>query len=107
MHGWDLKRKLVSRGANLFADTMLRPGVSDLTGSFRLYRRAVLEEVMKSTESKGYSFQMEMMVRAKAMGFTVAEVPISFVDRLYGESKLGGDEIVNYAKGVFALWLRV
>lgn len=105
--GWDLRRKLVSRGANLFADTVLRPGVSDLTGSFRLYKRAVLERVIASTESKGYTFQMEMMVRAKAMGCSVAEVPISFVDRLYGESKLGGDEIVEYAKGVLSLWLKV
>ncbi|KAI9786629.1 MAG: hypothetical protein M1839_006180 [Geoglossum umbratile] len=107
VYGWDLKRKLVSRGANLFADTVLRPGVSDLTGSFRLYKKAVLEKVIKSTESKGYTFQMEMMVRAKAMGFSVAEVPITFVDRVYGESKLGGDEIVEYAKGVLSLWLKV
>jgi len=107
VYGWDLKRKLVSRGANLFADTVLRPGVSDLTGSFRLYKKKVLERVMLSTESKGYTFQMEMMVRAKAMGCTVAEVPISFVDRVYGESKLGGDEIVEYAKGVLTLWLKV
>lgn len=107
VYGWDLKRKFVSRGANLFADTVLRPGVSDLTGSFRLYKKEVLAEVIKRTESKGYSFQMEMMVRAKGMGFKVAEVPITFVDRLYGESKLGGDEIVGYAKGVFNLWLKV
>jgi dolichol-phosphate mannosyltransferase len=105
--GWDLKRKLVSRGANLFADTVLRPGVSDLTGSFRLYKKSVLQKVIESTESKGYTFQMEMMVRAKAMGCTVAEVPISFVDRVYGESKLGGDEIVEYAKGVLGLWMKV
>jgi dolichol-phosphate mannosyltransferase len=107
VYGWDLKRKLVSRGANLFADTVLRPGVSDLTGSFRLYKKEVLEKVIKSTESKGYTFQMEMMVRAKAMGFKVKEVPITFVDRVYGESKLGGDEIVEYAKGVLSLWLKV
>lgn len=107
VYGWDLKRKLVSRGANLFATVMLRPGVSDLTGSFRLYKREVLEKVIRSTESKGYTFQMEMMVRARAMGFTVAEQPISFVDRLYGESKLGGDEIVEYAKGVLGLWMKV
>lgn len=107
VYGWDLKRKLVSRGANLFADTVLRPGVSDLTGSFRLYKRPVLERVVSLTESKGYTFQMEMMVRAKAMGYTVAEVPITFVDRVYGESKLGGDEIVEYAKGVLSLWLKV
>ncbi|TKA61105.1 Dolichol-phosphate mannosyltransferase subunit 1 [Cryomyces minteri] len=107
VYGWDLKRKLVSRGANLFADTLLRPGVSDLTGSFRLYKKGVLEKVIRETESKGYTFQMEMMVRAKAMGFRVAECPISFVDRVYGESKLGGDEIVEYAKGVLNLWLKV
>ena len=123
VHGWDLKRKFVSRGANLFADTVLRPGVSDLTGSYRLYKKAVLEKVIKSTESKGYAFQMEMMVRAKAMGFKVVEQPIEFVDRVFGDSKLGGDEIVNYAKvssfvmirrqmlmtsqGVFTLWMKV
>ena len=107
VYGWDLKRKFVSRGANLFADVVLRPGVSDLTGSFRLYKKTVLQKVISSTESKGYTFQMEMMVRAKAMGCSVAEVPISFVDRVYGESKLGGDEIVEYAKGVLNLWLKV
>lgn len=107
VYGWDLKRKMVSRGANLFADTVLRPGVSDLTGSFRLYKKSVLQKVITETESKGYSFQMEMMVRAKALGFKVAEVPISFVDRVYGESKLGGEEIVEYLKGVMNLWLKV
>jgi len=107
VYGWDLKRKVVSRGANLFADTMLRPGVSDLTGSFRLYKRDVLEKVITKVQSKGYVFQMELMVLAKSMGYTVAEVPITFVDRVYGESKLGGDEIVQYAQGVFNLWMRV
>lgn len=107
VYGWDLKRKMISRGANLFADTVLRPGVSDLTGSFRLYKREVLENVIASTTSKGYTFQMELMVRAKAMGYSVAEVPISFVDRVYGESKLGNDEIVEYGKGVLSLWLNV
>ncbi|KAL9630910.1 MAG: hypothetical protein Q9164_006178 [Protoblastenia rupestris] len=107
VYGWDLKRKLVSRGANLFADTVLRPGVSDLTGSFRLYKREVLETVISSTESKGYTFQMELITRAKGMGYKVAECPISFVDRVYGESKLGGDEIVEYAKGVLNLWMKV
>ncbi|RPB23022.1 nucleotide-diphospho-sugar transferase [Terfezia boudieri ATCC MYA-4762] len=107
VYGWDFKRKLVSRGANLFASVVLRPGVSDLTGSFRLYKKSVLERVIRETESKGYTFQMEMMVRAKAAGYSVAEVPISFVDRIYGDSKLGGDEIVEYAKGVMNLWLKV
>ena len=63
VYGWDLKRKLVSRGANLFADTVLRPGVSDLTGSFRLYKRAALEDAIAQTESKGYTFQMVRMLQ--------------------------------------------
>lgn len=105
--GWDLKRKLVSRGANLLASTLLRPNVSDVTGSFRLYKRAVLEKVIEVTQSKGYVFQMEMIVRARAMGCSIAECPISFVDRIYGESKLGGDEIVQYLGGVWSLFVSV
>ena len=50
---------------------------------------------------------MEMIVRAKIMGYTVGEIPITFVDRLFGESKLGGSEIVEYAKGVWALFISV
>ncbi|KAJ7809710.1 glycosyltransferase family 2 protein [Mycena olivaceomarginata] len=100
VHGWDLKRKLVSRGANFLADTMLSPGVSDLTGSFRLYRLPVLRHIIAETVSKGYVFQMEMMVRARALGYSVGEVPITF-------SKLGADEIVSYAKGVWALFVGV
>jgi hypothetical protein len=94
--GWDMKRVVISRGANLLADLLLSPGVSDLTGSFRLYKKHVLETLMKSVKSRAYVFQMEVIVRAKQMGFSVAEVPIIFVDRLYGESKLGATEIVAY-----------
>jgi len=107
VYGWDLKRKLVSRGANFLADTVLDPGVSDLTGSFRLYRVHVLRHIISVTVSKGYVFQMEMMVRARALGYTVGEIPITFVDRIFGESKLGADEIVQYAKGVWMLFTGV
>jgi dolichol-phosphate mannosyltransferase len=107
VYGWDLKRKLVSKGANIFADTLLQPGVSDLTGSFRLYKRDVLAQTMAKVQSKGYVFQMELICLAKSLGYTVGEVPITFVDRVYGESKLGGDEIVQYAKGVFNLSTRI
>ncbi|KAG5185524.1 dolichol-phosphate mannosyltransferase [Tribonema minus] len=101
--GWDLRRKLTSRGANFLASELLRPGVSDLTGSFRLYRKEVLQDVMRHVKSKGYVFQMEVIVRCKCLGYTVAEVPITFVDRIYGVSKLGAMEIVSYLKGL--LWL--
>jgi dolichol-phosphate mannosyltransferase len=103
--GWDLKRKLVSKGANILADFLLNPGVSDLTGSFRLYERRALENVLPKVTCKGYAFQMEIVVLAKKAGFTISEVPITFVDRVYGESKLGGKEILLYAKGLVTLFL--
>lgn len=107
VYGWDLKRKLTSKGANIFADTVLRPGVSDLTGSFRLYKRAVLEKLFETTDVRGFSMQMALAVTAKAMGMTIGEVPITFVDRVYGDSKLGASEIAEYAKGVIYLWAKV
>jgi dolichol-phosphate mannosyltransferase len=76
----------------------------DLHSLFRLYRLPVLRHIISLTLSKGYVFQMEMMVRARALGYTVGEIPITFVDRIYGESKLGADEIIGYAKGVWALF---
>jgi len=104
VNGWDLKRKIISRGANFVTQFLLRPGVSDLTGSFRLYRKEVLERLVAATVSKGYVFQMEMMVRARQFGLTIGEVPISFVDRVYGESKLGGNEIYGFVKGLLYLF---
>lgn len=107
VYGWDWFRKLTSKTANYLAQILLNPGVSDLTGSFRLYRREVLEEVTKNPLPKGYAFQMAIAVRAKAMGYTFAEVPIAFVDRLYGQSKLGPDEIFTYLKGLLRLFFTV
>ncbi|TPX49271.1 hypothetical protein SeMB42_g02669 [Synchytrium endobioticum] len=67
VYGWDLKRKLISRGANFVASLILNPGVSDLTGSFRLYKRHVFDRVLASSEpSKGYVFQMEIMLGSMA-----------------------------------------
>ena len=60
--------------------------------------------MVAATVSKGYVFQMEMIVRARQFGFSIGEVPISFVDRVYGESKLGGNEIVQFAKGLLYLF---
>ena len=104
VYGWDLRRKVISRGANFVAQVLLRPGASDLTGSFRLYRKEILQQLINSCVSKGYVFQMEMIVRARQLGYTIGEVPITFVDRLYGESKLGGSEIVSYLKGLLTLF---
>ncbi|XP_070574177.1 dolichol-phosphate mannosyltransferase subunit 1-like [Ptychodera flava] len=104
VYGWDFRRKLISRTANFIAQFLLRPGASDLTGSFRLYKKSVLQKLVDSCVSKGYVFQMEMLVRANQLGFTLGEVPITFVDRVYGESKLGGSEIVQYVKGLLYLF---
>ena len=91
--GWNFKRKLTSRVANFIADTLLNPGVSDLTGSYRLYKREVFNNIMAAMQSKGYVFQMEIIVRAHDMNYTIGEVPIVFVDRMYGKSKMGMNEI--------------
>ncbi|XP_054152758.1 dolichol-phosphate mannosyltransferase subunit 1-like [Oppia nitens] len=107
VYGWDFRRKLISRGANYLTQVLLRPGVSDLTGSFRLYKRQALEKLVESCVSKGYVFQMEMMVRANSLGYRISEVPISFVDRVYGESKMGAMEIIGFAKGLLYLFATV
>ncbi|XP_068205726.1 dolichol-phosphate mannosyltransferase subunit 1 [Palaemon carinicauda] len=104
VYGWDLKRKIISRGANYVTQVLLRPGASDLTGSFRLYRKEVLQKLVESCVSKGYVFQMEMIIRARQFNYTIGEVPISFVDRVYGESKLGGSEIIGFVKGLLYLF---
>ncbi len=104
VNGWDLKRKTISRGANFLTQMLLRPGVSDLTGSFRLYKKEALDKCVTSVRSKGYVFQMEMIVRARQHGFSIGEVPITFVDRVYGESKLGGNEIYQFASGLLYLF---
>ncbi|KAF7210400.1 catalytic subunit [Nothobranchius furzeri] len=104
VYGWDLRRKLISRGANFLTQVLLRPGASDLTGSFRLYKKNVLESLVERCVSKGYVFQMEMIVRARQLNYTIGEVPISFVDRVYGESKLGGNEIVSFVRGLLTLF---
>lgn len=62
---------------------------------------------MGKVQSKGYVFQMEVIVRARQLGCSIAEVPITFVDRIYGESKLGTMEIVGYLKGLLQLFASI
>ena len=107
VYGWDLNRKMTSRVANFLAATLLNPSASDLTGSFRLYKKEVLAKIMPMVKSRGYVFQMEIITRAQYMGFSISEVPITFPDRIFGESKLGANEIVSYLKGLMDLFLDV
>ncbi|THG08191.1 hypothetical protein TEA_019017 [Camellia sinensis var. sinensis] len=85
-----------------FIKKQMETSASIDTGT-RLYRKSVLEDVISSCFSKGYVFQMEMIVRASRKGYHIEEVPITFVDRVYGSSKLGGSEIVEYLKGLVYL----
>ncbi|XP_023312230.1 dolichol-phosphate mannosyltransferase subunit 1-like [Anoplophora glabripennis] len=102
--GWDLKRKFISRAANFVTQILLRPSATDLTGSFRLYKKDILENLVENCVSKGYVFQMEIIVRARQLKYSIGEVPITFVDRVYGESKLGSSEIMQFAKSLVYLF---
>ena len=86
---WGALRRFISRGGCLYAQLFLQTRIRDLTGGFKCYRRAVLEAIdLDSIHSKGYAFQIETTYRALRRGFRVAEVPISFVDREVGGSKM-------------------
>ena len=86
---WGLVRRLISRGGSLYAQVLLGVPVRDLTGGFKCYRRAVLETIdLDAIHSKGYAFQIETTFRAVRAGFRVVEVPIVFVDRQVGGSKM-------------------
>ena len=89
-------RRFISRGANFLATRLLRLQARDCTAGFRCYRRAVLESIdFESILSTGYSFLIEMTYRCQRAGFTVGEVPITFRDRVRGQSKITRTEIVR------------
>jgi dolichol-phosphate mannosyltransferase len=86
---WGLLRRAISAGGSLYARLLLGVGVHDLTGGFKCYRRQVLETIdLDAISSKGYAFQIETTYRALRAGFRVVEVPIRFVDREEGGSKM-------------------
>jgi len=86
---WGAGRRLVSAGGSLYARLVLGVRVHDLTGGFKCYRRGVLETIgLDAVSSRGYAFQIETTYRALRAGFSVVEVPISFVDRQVGQSKM-------------------
>jgi dolichol-phosphate mannosyltransferase len=86
---WGPVRKLISRGGSLYARTILGVGVHDLTAGFKCFRRRVLETIaLASVSAQGYGFQIEMTYRTLKMGFRVVEIPIVFVDRRVGQSKM-------------------
>jgi dolichol-phosphate mannosyltransferase len=93
---WGRGRTFVSRGGSFYARTILGVGVRDLTGGFKCFRRIVLETIaLDAIEAKGYGFQIETTYRALTAGFRVVEIPITFVERRVGESKMDGSIVVE------------
>jgi dolichol-phosphate mannosyltransferase len=86
---WSKAREYLSRTANGYAKLMLGLKVKDATSGFRIYESALLKKMNLSTiKSEGYCFQIEMTQRAVASGGSVAEIPIKFIERTHGESKM-------------------
>ena len=86
---WPWHRIAMSYGASLYVNTILRLGVKDPTAGFKCYRAETLRTIRLShIHFVGYAFQIEMKYNAKRLGFPIVEVPITFVDREFGTSKM-------------------
>lgn len=101
---WPRSRFLLSRGANIYVNAVMGLGVKDATAGFRAYSREVLASLdLSGVQSQGYCFQIDMTYRTVEAGFRVAEVPIVFVERELGESKMSGS-IISEAFTKVAGW---
>ncbi len=99
---WPIARLILSYGANVYARWITGLPVADATGGYKGFRRIVLEKIdLNRVESEGYAFQIEMSFRAWKKGFHLAEIPIVFVDRTQGESKMS-KKIIREA--VWKVW---
>jgi len=104
---WSLVRTCISRGGSLYARLILGVPVSDVTSGFKCFRRGVLERLdLHSVRSNGYAFQVELNYRCWQLGFAIAEVPIVFVDRRVGKSKMGARIVLEAMLVVLNLRLR-
>lgn len=104
---WPLSRLFLSKGAAVYVQLITGMPFTDPTGGFKCFRRGVLETIrLDQIRSNGYSFQIEMTHTAWLQGFRIAEVPITFVERRSGASKMSSN-IVREALGmVWKVWLR-
>jgi dolichol-phosphate mannosyltransferase len=88
---WPRRRLLLSRGGNFYVRMLLGMGVRDATAGFRLFRRETLEKInLDEVESTGYVFQTDLTYRTITSGLVVEEVPIEFIERVRGDSKMSG-----------------
>jgi dolichol-phosphate mannosyltransferase len=98
---WGAVRRFISRGGSLYARLVLGVGIRDLTGGFKCYRRRVLETIdLDAIAARGYGFQIEGTYRTLRAGFRVVEIPITFVDRRVGESKMSGAIVLEAMRQV-------
>ncbi len=101
---WAWYRHLLSRGGNLYASAMLGLHVADSTAGYRVYSARILELLgLERIRAEGYGFQIEMTYRAKQCGAVIREVPISFVDREMGQSKMSSIIVIE-ALGLVTWW---
>jgi dolichol-phosphate mannosyltransferase len=101
---WGLGRKLISRGGSLYARLILGLTARDLTGGFKCFRREVLEAIdLASVQCTGYAFQIELTYRASRRGFRILEVPITFVDRRVGHSKMSRRIVLEAIRKVWSI----
>ncbi len=104
---WGLLRRIVSRGGCLYAQAILGLRVRDLTGGFKCFRREALEAIdLDALSAHGYAFQIETTYRVKRAGLRVQEVPITFVERRAGDSKMTGSIVAEAIWRVPLLRLR-
>ncbi len=105
--GWPLRRRVMSRMVNGFATRCLRLPVADCSGSMRCYRVAALRAIgLDSIHSNGYSVLEELLVRLHRGGSKMAEVPITFTDRIKGESKLTLGETIRSATRMLSMMVK-
>jgi dolichol-phosphate mannosyltransferase len=104
---WGLVRRIVSRGGCLYAQILLGMRVRDLTGGFKCFRRATLEAIdLEALSAHGYAFQIETTFRVHKAGLRIDEVPITFVERRAGASKMTGSIVAEAIWKVPLLRLR-
>jgi dolichol-phosphate mannosyltransferase len=93
---WPFVRRCISGAGNMFARFMLGIPVHDCTAGFRCYRREVLESIdLDTIQSEGYAFQVELAYRVRRQGFKIVEIPIIFVDRIVGTSKMSRKIVIE------------
>lgn len=105
---WPFRRLLISKMGGLFVRTVTGMTIKDPTGGFKCFRREVLESIdLKTIQSSGYSFQLEMNHRTWMAGFKIKEIPITFAERRAGYSKITTGIAVESVKMVLKLWKSV